>query len=80
MTDPIEAAAYSFPSSWLVDDHHYEIAERLLAALSADGPVVLYDGKVLESERVAPSGRSGYVLNWGAEYVVARLPEGGDDE
>jgi len=32
MSDAIQAAAYSFPSDWLTDDHHYEIAQRVVRA------------------------------------------------
>jgi hypothetical protein len=31
MFTPLEIAAWSFPSDWLTDDHHYGIAKRVLS-------------------------------------------------
>ncbi len=83
MSDPIEAAAKTL-DFWLgYNQYHYRIARAMLERLSADGPVVLYDGKVLEHSVARPRQQVwGYAFSVYAlgEYVVARLPERGDDE
>ncbi len=93
MSDPIEAAYRAVAKElepWIIvddlgvaGDAAVACVDVVLAALSADGPVVLYDGEVLEHSVAKPREQVwGYAFSVNApgEYVVARLPEGGDDE